>query len=78
MAMTSDSKIPGAAPGLIVVIPAYNEAATIAEVVRRALAVNDGVVVVDDYGHHPTEMENCSRVKGQLAFGIDNLCRCKL
>jgi len=33
---------------LAVVIPAYNEAPTIADVIERALAVDDSVIVVDD------------------------------
>lgn len=47
-AMVIDSENSGNGPGLTVVIPAYNEAATIAEVIGRALAVNDSVIVVDD------------------------------
>jgi glycosyltransferase involved in cell wall biosynthesis len=37
-----------AVPDVAIVIPAYNEAATIADIVRRALAVAPAVIVVDD------------------------------
>ena len=38
----------GAVPGIAVVIPAYNEAATIRDIASRALAHADRVIVVDD------------------------------
>jgi glycosyltransferase involved in cell wall biosynthesis len=38
----------GAVPGIVVVIPAYNEAATIRGIASRALAQAERVIVVDD------------------------------
>ncbi len=42
------------APRIAVVVPAYQEAATIAGVVRRAVAQADAVIVVDDGSHDGT------------------------
>src|SRR5689334_20331010 len=41
-------RLAAAVPDVTIVIPAYNEAATIADIVRRALAVAPAVIVVDD------------------------------
>ena len=53
-------KMPGPLKDIVVLIPAYNEAATIRDLVERALKIVPNVVVVDDGSRD----ETASRVQG--------------